>query len=101
MTTAKTTHGTQKTLSVPQKSTEKDLTLAEALEVANFLQARGVLCLGCGYRVAVLATTNQQTSCEECKRPDMSYNVFRKGTAFEKLLCRGLERYAQTLLGRE
>lgn len=72
----------------------------EAIAVIGHLQARNLLCTGCGYRLA--KHQNQaHNHCEGCKKEMMTYNPINKGSNFEKLLCARLERFATNALKEE
>jgi hypothetical protein len=76
-------------------------TLSEALEVLRHLDARNILCTGCGYRI-VEHVNQMHSHCNECKRPNMNYSPSPKGSPFERILCNRLQDWVNThVLGAE
>ena len=91
------------TTELPSKSPYWDeLTLSQALDVLRYLDGRGLLCSGCGYRLA-LHTNQMHAHCTECaaERQNVLYPVKRKVSRFEQLLWNRLNRWVQKFIASE
>ncbi len=77
--------------------------MQEAMLALDHLTIRGLLCTGCGYRLAV--KDNQQHShCDICVIPSQMYNdrsKTKRGSDFERILCKRLGEWVTTFLGTE
>lgn len=76
------------------------LSLPSALQILNYLQVRNRICNDCGYRWATQASqfhVRCDKCVEECKTHP-TYAPIREGTAFERILSKRLEHWADTVL---
>jgi len=85
-----------------QPANGTELTLSQALDVLRYLDGRGLLCSGCGYRLA-LHTNQMHAHCKECasERQNVLYPVTRKVSHFEQLLWDRLNRWVQKFIAAE
>ncbi len=82
-------------------SQSSSLTLAEALAILSHLSGRGLLCSSCGYGWAEVDNA-AYSHCAGCRKPNATYNPrLGKGSDFERLLQRGLQRFVSAFLQAE
>lgn len=82
---------------LPPSEPVPGLTLSEVLEALRYLNARGTLCTGCGYRL--VEHINQiHSHCTECKRPNVVYSPTSKGSPFERKLAANLGTWVDKYL---